>query len=128
MASHVYRVLLHARPGSPATCRITREHAVISVAVAAHDALEAQAKAQSMLPSLGWVPMGHAAQVSDLTTMLKRAPGDPMDSAYGEYARQWLQIVHDEAQDQGSSLHLLSVDYEYLDPPQRLDQSQTGTQ
>jgi len=125
MASHVYRVLLHARPVSPATCRTTKEHAVISVAVSAQDPLEAQARAQAMLPALGWEPIGRPAQVSDLTSMLQQPGGDPMDSAYGEYARQWLQIVHDEAMDEGRSLHLLSVDYEYLDPPQRLDTSDT---
>jgi hypothetical protein len=121
MTSNVYRVLLHARPASLATCRTTREHAVISVAVSAQDALEAQARAQAMLPVLGWELIGTPAQVSDLTAMLKQPGTDPMDSAYGDYARQWLQIVHDEALDQGSSLHLLSVDYEYLNPPQRLD-------
>lgn len=122
LAREVYRVLIDARPfgAHPAAPRLL-EHAVLSVAVLAPNAAAAEAQAQAMLPSMGWLPLGTSLRTSNLTELLRRSPRDTFDSAYGDYARQWLQIIHDEAMEEGSALHLLSIDYEYLDQPKRLD-------
>jgi hypothetical protein len=122
MAPEVYRVLIDARPvGAQAAAQSPTEHAVVSVAVRADSAAEAEAQAWTMLATRGWMPLGTMARTSNLTRLLQGPSHDAFDSAYGDYARQWLQLVHDEALQEGSAVHLLSVDYEYLDQPKRLD-------
>jgi len=122
MAPEVYRVLIDARPVGPqAVAPDSVEHAVISVALRANSAAEAEAQAWTVLATRGWLPLGTMLRTSNLTRLLHGSGHDAFDSAYGDYARQWLQIIHDEALEEGSALHLLSVDYEYLDQPKRLD-------
>jgi len=123
MGSDIYRVLVEARPVHHARHTGATGHGVISVTLGAADAGSAQNRALALLPSLGWTPMGPAVRVSNLTRLLLESAGDASDSAFGDYARQWLQVAHDEAVREGSSLHLLSVDYTYLDHPQRLPAS-----
>ena len=68
----------------------------------------------------GWTPMAGVMRTSDLTELLTNSPDDAFDSAYGDYARQWLQIEHDEAESGGVAFHLLSADYQTLERPKRL--------
>ena len=122
MAPEVYRVLIDARPvGMQGVAPTSTEHAVISVAVRADSAAEAEAQAWTMLADRGWLPLGSMVRTSNLTRLLQGSKHDVFDSAYGDYARQWLQIIHDEALEEGSAVHVLSIDYEYLDQPKRLD-------
>ena len=111
---------MEARPIHPTLHAASAGHGVISVALAAADAGSAQNRALALLPSLGWAPIGRVVRASNLTRLLHDSAADASDSAFGDYARQWLQIAHDEALREGASLHLLSVDYEYLDHPRRL--------
>ena len=120
MGPDIYRVLVEARPIHPTLHAASAGHGVISVALAAADAGSAQNRALALLPSLGWAPIGRVVRASNLTRLLHDSAADASDSAFGDYARQWLQIAHDEALREGASLHLLSVDYEYLDHPRRL--------
>lgn len=121
MANQVYRVLIDARPlTSSQLAPNLREHAVISVALQAQSAAAAQTQALAMLPIRGWLPLGSLVRTSNLTELLQEPHQDAFDSAYGDYALQWLQIAHEEALAEGSTMHLLSVDYEYLDQPKRL--------
>jgi hypothetical protein len=121
MSREVYRLLLDARPlGAQLSGPELTEQGVISVAVCAGSPTEAEMQARAMLPALGWVALGKPARTSNLTRLLAESREDALDSAYGDYARQWLQIVHDEALAGGSAVHLLSLDYEYLDQPRRL--------
>ena len=123
MPTDIYRVLVEARPIHATLRQGAAGHGVISVALAAADARSAQSLAMALLPSLGWVPVGRAVRASNLTRLLHDSAGDASDSAFGDYARQWLQLAHDEAVQEGTSSHLLSVDYEYLDHPRRLPAS-----
>lgn len=121
MPHHVYRVLIDARPlASAVGLSPPGAQGLVSVAVRAPNAQAAEAEAMSLLPMCGWTPLGSTVRTSDLTELLKGSHHHAFDSAYGELAQQWLQIVHDEALEEGSSLHLVSVDYEYLDRPRRL--------
>jgi hypothetical protein len=120
MGADIYRVLVEARPVGQGRQTGATGHGVISVTLGAADARSAQHQALALLPSLGWTPMGPAVRVSNLTRLLLDSAGDASDSAFGDHARQWLQVAHDEAIREGSSSHLLSVDYAYLDQPQRL--------
>jgi hypothetical protein len=120
MGPDIYRVTVEARPIHPALHAAAAGHGVISIALAAADAASAQDRALALLPPLGWAPVGRAMRASNLTRLLHDSAADASDSAFGDYARQWLETAHDEATREGASLHLISVDYEYLDHPRRL--------
>jgi hypothetical protein len=124
LANSVYRVLIDARPltATPIAPGL-KEHAVISVVLPAGNAKAAQTAALAMLPHNGWLPLGSLVRTSNLTQLLSNPHQDAFDSAFGDYALQWLQIAHEEALAEGASLHLLSVDYEYLDQPRPLRRS-----
>jgi len=119
-AQKIYRVLYAVKSAPPGDGPDSPESSLVSVSVPADHPQAAQQLASQLLSPQGIQTVGNPIRTSNLTELLRDASANADDSGYGECAAQWLLEIHDEAVREGSSIQLLSSNYDFLQKPRRV--------